>query len=157
MGSRAPNAATEVTSTANSPVFPTILEYDTLWEAFTICFHNAMRILLLQLLGTLKPFSTFHSILLDDQNSTALLGITSNTRGLSCEILRSLRYSYRMFRRFVYTFSFLVISDVAYGWFDRESGMRDGFLSMAGLSFKVWMIWRMRISCRCCCLWGRSK
>ncbi|KAH6725046.1 hypothetical protein BKA61DRAFT_567575 [Leptodontidium sp. MPI-SDFR-AT-0119] len=76
-----PHAAT-VTSTANSPLFPIILEYDTFWEAFTICFHNAMRILLLQFWGALKPFSTFHSILLDEQNSTALLGITSNTRGL---------------------------------------------------------------------------
>ncbi|KAH9207066.1 hypothetical protein DL95DRAFT_450493 [Leptodontidium sp. 2 PMI_412] len=72
-----PHAAT-VTSTANSPLFPIVPEYDTLWEAFTICFHNATRILLLQLWGALKPFSTFHSILLDEQNSTALLGITSN-------------------------------------------------------------------------------
>ncbi|KAG4436917.1 hypothetical protein IFR05_007605 [Cadophora sp. M221] len=116
-----PYAATEVTSTANTPLFPTILEYNTLWEAFTICFHNAIRILLLQLWDVLKPFSTFHPVTLNEQNFTALLGISSDIRRLACEILRSLRYSYRMSRRFVYTFSFLVISDVTYGCFDRES------------------------------------
>ena len=115
------NAATETTAPSKSSAFSTILEYKTLWDAFTICIYDVVRILLLQLWGALRPFSNFYPLVLNEPNNTVLLGISSSLEGLACEILRSLGYSYRMSRRFVYTSSFLVISDVAYGCFDRES------------------------------------
>ncbi|KAH8589522.1 hypothetical protein B0O99DRAFT_636687 [Bisporella sp. PMI_857] len=107
-------------------LFPTLLEYDMPWTAFTVCIHNAIRILLLQLwqMLLLSPNSiqpTDQGVVLDMLNGTALLGITSDTRGLACEILRSLKYCYRKSRRFISTFSFLFIQDVAYGCFDQGS------------------------------------
>ncbi|PVH74919.1 hypothetical protein DL98DRAFT_575375 [Cadophora sp. DSE1049] len=115
------NVAAETIPPTMFTPFPTILEYNTPWDAFTICLYDVIRILLLQLWETLLPFSSSHPVILDEGNTTALLGITSDMKGPACEILRSLRYSYRMSRRFVYTVSFLVISDVAYGCFDRDS------------------------------------
>ena len=58
---------------------------------------------------------------LDMSNSTVLLGITSDTLGLACEILRSLNYCYRMSRSFTITFAFLFIQEVAYSCLDRGS------------------------------------
>ena len=108
------------------PLFPTLLEYDMLWTAFAICTYNAIRILLLQLWNTLQLFpssiqTTDQRVVLDMPNRTALLGITSDTKGLACEILRSLTYCYGKSGRFISTFSFLFIQDVAYGCFDRDS------------------------------------
>lgn len=60
-------------------------------------------------------------VVLDLPNRTALLGITSDIKGLASEILRSLEYSYGKSRRFVSTFSFFFIQDVAYGCFDKGS------------------------------------
>jgi hypothetical protein len=121
-------AATEVTShqVISKPLFPTLLEYDTPWTAFTVCIYDAIRILLLQLWHMLQLFSnSFQSIdqgvVLDMPNRTALLGITSDTKGLASEILRSLTYCYRQSRRFISTFTFLFIQDVAYGCFDQNS------------------------------------
>ena len=108
------------------PLFPTLLEYDMLWTAFAICTYDAIRILLLQLWNTLQLFpnsiqTTDQPVVLDMPNRTALLGITSDTKGLACEILRSLTYCYGKSGRFISTFSFLFIQDVAYGCFDRDS------------------------------------
>ncbi|KAJ5810375.1 uncharacterized protein N7503_002593, partial [Penicillium pulvis] len=120
--------ATEVTShwTANEPLFPTHLRYDTLWTAFAVCTYDAIRILLLQLWYTLQLFTSSiqtidQEFVLDVPNRTALLGISSDTKGLAREILRSLNYSYGESRRFVCTFSFLFIQDIAYGCFDEGS------------------------------------
>ena len=115
------NAATETTAPSKSSAFSTILEYKTLWDAFTICIYDVVRILLLQLWEALRPSTNVTLFTLDEPNDTVLLGISSNFKGLACEILRSLGYSYRRSRRFVYTSSFLVISDVAYGCLDRDS------------------------------------
>lgn len=115
------NAAAEIITRGGSPLFPSILEYKTPWEAFTICIYDVMRILLLELWEALRLSSNFHLLVLDETNGTAFLGITSDIKGLACEILRSLGYSYRLSRRFVYTVSFLVISDVVYGCFDPDS------------------------------------
>jgi hypothetical protein len=121
-------SATEVIANpeTSDPPFPTLLEYDMLWTAFTVCIHNVMRILLLQLWHMLQLFpsstqTTSPGVVLDMPNRTALLGITSDTKGLAREVFRSLEYSYRRSRRFVYTFSFLFIQDVAYGCFDEGS------------------------------------
>lgn len=83
--------------TTSEPLFPnlTILEYDMLWTAFTVCIYDAIRILLLQLWDTVQLLPILrqtidHSVLLDVPNRTALLGITSDIKGLACEILRSL-------------------------------------------------------------------
>ena len=120
--------ATEIISrqATSKPLFPTLLEYDMLWTAFTVCIYDAIRILLLQLwnmpqllLSSIQPSDP--SVVLDVPNRTALLGITSDTKGLACEILRSLEYCYGKSRRFIYTFSFLFIQDVAYGCFDQGS------------------------------------
>ena len=120
--------AIEVTShqTFSESLFPTVLEYDTLWTSFTVYKLDAIRILLLQLwrMLQLRPGSSRTNdpgVILDVPNTTALLGITSDTKGLACEILRSLEYSYRTSRCFLYTFSFLFIQGVAYGCFDRDS------------------------------------
>jgi hypothetical protein len=120
--------AIEVTShqVTGEPLFPTLLEYDMPWTAFTVCNYNAMRILLLQLWHMLQPISGLtqtadQDVVLDMPNSTALLGITSNIKGLACEILRSLKYSYGKCRRFIFTSSFLFLQDTAYGCFDQDS------------------------------------
>ena len=121
--------ATEVVyhQETGEPAFPTLLDYDTPWTAFATCMHNAMRILLLQLSNTLQltvcsaPGIHQDAVILDQPNSTALLGITSDIRGLASEILRSLRYSYRMSRRIIFSCSFFFIRDVAYGCFPRQS------------------------------------
>ena len=120
--------ATEVISQPvnGEPLFPTLLEYDMPWTAYTVCNYNAMRILLLQLWNMLQPIpgssqTTSQGVVLDMPNPTALLGITSNIKGLACEILRSLKYSYRKSRRFIFTGSFLFIQDTAYGCFDEGS------------------------------------
>lgn len=137
--------ATEVTShrTTYERIFPTRLEYDMLWTAFTVCTYDAMRILLLQLRHMLQRFSsssqtTDQGVLLDMPNGTALLGITSNIKGLAFEILRSLGYCYGKFRRFPYTLSFLFIQGVAYGCFEPSSKeaiwvARHGWADLANL------------------------
>lgn len=108
--------------------FPSLLEYETLWDAFTICIHNTMRILLLQLWerishssDPIKPSSQVP--LLNEANATVLLGITPDIKGLAREILRSLTCSYSKSRCFIYTFSFLFIQDTTYGCF--ENGERE--------------------------------
>ncbi|KFY20334.1 hypothetical protein V491_03798 [Pseudogymnoascus sp. VKM F-3775] len=101
-------------------IFHTLLEYDTLWTAFTVCYYNAMRVLLLQLWHMLEPYHG-PDVILDVSNGTVLLGITSDIKGLGCEILRSLKYCYGKFQRFIYTSSFLFIQDVAYGCFNKGS------------------------------------
>lgn len=113
---------------AGELLFLTTLEYDMPWTAFTVCNYNAMRILLLQLWHMLRPMPIFglnrptnHDVLLDVPNSTPLLGITSNVKGLACEILRSLKYSYRKCRRVIFTSSFFFLQDTAYGCFDQDS------------------------------------
>ncbi|KFA51891.1 hypothetical protein S40293_04101 [Stachybotrys chartarum IBT 40293] len=98
------------------PLFPTLLEYDLPWTAFAVCTYNAMRILLLQLSNTLQLTSCqdpaiHQGIILDIPNQTALLGITSDMRGLAREILRSLTYSYRMSRRIIFSCGFFFIRD----------------------------------------------
>ncbi|KFY71966.1 hypothetical protein V499_07861 [Pseudogymnoascus sp. VKM F-103] len=114
--------ASELTShqDTNESIFHTLLEYDTLWTAFTVCYYDAIRILLLQLWYILRPFPG-PKIILDEPNRTALLGITSNSERLAREILRSLKYCYRKSQRFIYTSSFLFIQDVAYGCFYQGS------------------------------------
>lgn len=110
----------------DEPIFPTLLDYDMPWTAFATCTYNAMRILLLQLLSkllltTCSDPGNQQDAILDVPNPTALLGITSDIRGLAHEILRSLRYSYRMSPRIIFSCSFFFIRDVAYGCFPRES------------------------------------
>lgn len=114
--------ASEVTSHQDTcgSSFHTLLEYDMLWTGFTVCYYDAMRILLLQLWHMLQPYPG-RNIILDIPNRTALLGITSDTKSLACEILQSLKYCYGKFQRFIYTSSFLFIQDVAYGCFDQGS------------------------------------
>jgi hypothetical protein len=121
-------AAIEVPSRhlTSNPIFRTLLEYDTLETAYEVCLYNTMRILLLHLWNTLQLFpnstpSMGTDIVLDMPNQMVLLGISSNATGLACEILRSLRYCYGKSRRFLFTFSFLFIQEVAYGCFDEGS------------------------------------
>lgn len=125
------------------PLFPTLLEYDMVSTAFMVCTYDAIRILLLQLWHMVQPFPNSvqsignNGVVLDMPNTTPLLGITSDTKGLACEILRSLTYCYRMSRRFISTFTFLFIQDVAYGCFDRDSKealwvARHGWSELAG-------------------------
>ena len=73
-------SAAEVTSheATRDPPFPTLLEYDTLWTAFTVCTYDTMRIWLLQLWYMLRLFpnsneTTNQGVILDVLNRTALL------------------------------------------------------------------------------------
>lgn len=124
-----PHPAVEVIShpETRKPLFPTHLEYESLWTAFTVSVYDAMRILLLQLWHRLQHLppnptqATTQPVVLNTPNGTALLGITSDSQGLASEILRSLKYCYGKSRRFVSTFTFLFIQDVAYGCFERGS------------------------------------
>lgn len=110
----------------SEPLFPTLLEFDTMWTAYTVLIYDTMRILLLQLWHKLQLVphlnqSTKQNIILDMPNGTALLGISSDMKGLACEILRTLTYCYGQSRRIGSTFSFLFIQDVAYGCLDPGS------------------------------------
>jgi hypothetical protein len=118
----------------------TLLEYDTLRTAYEACFHNTVRILLLQLCKIFQLFpnqnpGTDSAIILDIPNPTVLLGISSDSLGLAREILRSLKYCYGKSRRFIFTFSFLFIQEVAYGCFAKDSEEARWFISQnwAGL------------------------
>ena len=104
-------------------LFSTLLEYDTLWTAFTVLVYDMMRILLLQLtrrlgsvLGDPSSQPSYQAIA-DIPKKTILLGISSDTQALAREILRSLTYCYEKSPQLVGTFSFLFIQDVAYGCF----------------------------------------
>lgn len=108
------------------PLCPGLLEFDTVWTAFALCTYNVMRIFVLQLWNMLPlPPNSIRTntqdVILDMPNGTVLLGITSNTKSLACEILRSLTYCYGKTRRFVSTASFLFIQDIAYGCLEQGS------------------------------------
>ncbi|KFX89149.1 hypothetical protein O988_08742 [Pseudogymnoascus sp. VKM F-3808] len=123
------HSATEIPlyPTTTPAIFTTLLRYNRIDTAFTVCIYDAMRILLLQLWQMLERHrnpleATYHrGIILDLPNQTALLGITSSIKGLASEILRSLEFCYGEFPRFIYSVSFLFIQDVAYGCFDKGS------------------------------------
>jgi hypothetical protein len=123
------HTATEIPlyPTTMPAIFTTLLRYDRIDTAFTVCIYDAMRILLLQLWQMLErhrnPLEATYNqgIILDQPNKTALLGITSSIKGLASEILRSLEFCYGEFPRFIYSVSFLFIQDVAYGCFDKGS------------------------------------
>lgn len=113
-------------STTDQPQFLTLLKYQDLWTAFTLCIYDATRILLLQLwhlaqdsLGS--PEAIDENVSLEVPERTAPLGITSDHRSLGREILRTLQYCYEQSPRFVYTFSFWFIQDVAYGCLEPDS------------------------------------
>jgi hypothetical protein len=113
--------------------FPTLLQFNTLWQAFTVSIYAAMRILLLQLWQYLLQHSPPSSpsnvnlqvkevnVVLDVPNSTPFLGISSSTSLLASEILRTFSYCYSCTHRFITTVSFLFIQDVAYGCFPSSS------------------------------------
>jgi hypothetical protein len=137
-----PQAVTEASScqVTNDQLFPTLLEYDMLRTAYEVCFYNTVRILLLQLCHTLQLLpnqtpSSDPAVVLDMSNPTVLLGITSDGPGLAREILRSLKYCYGKSRRFMFTFSFLFIQEVAYVCFESDSDEVKWILSQdwAGL------------------------
>lgn len=119
---------------------PTVLKYDNLRTAYELCFYNTVRILLLQLCKTLQLFPnqghvSNTAVILDMQNPTSLLGISSDSLGLAREILRSLNYCYGKSRRFIFSCSFLFIQEVAYGCFSDDSEEAKWFVSQkwAGL------------------------
>jgi hypothetical protein len=117
-----------VISDANGPLFATHLVYDKLWTAYITTTYNAARILLLQATKSvtrLLPVSARHptqsNSLKDDPNTTPLLGISSDSRGLALEILRSMQYCSDQSGRFLGTFAAVFILDVAYSALERDS------------------------------------
>jgi hypothetical protein len=128
------NCAIEIApSSPDKTPFVTLLQFDSLWQAFTVSTYAAMRILLLQLWHYLLQHAppslpldidfvmNPEEVVLDVPNTSPLLGITASTQALAAEILRTFSYCYGCTSRFVTTVSFLFIQDVAYGCFPPES------------------------------------
>ena len=130
------NSATVVASDAKSTnvrtrdaegvLFPTILQFDNLSNAYAVILYNAVRILLLQAsqkLLALHPFDAQDLIVCHEeiQSNVPLLGLSSDAKALACEILRSMDYCYVQSGKFIGTYSIFLSLDIANSCFDECS------------------------------------
>jgi hypothetical protein len=114
------------TRDAEGVLFPTILQFDNLSNAYTVILYDALRILLLQAsekLLTLTPFDTQELIICHEQipPNGPLLGLSSDVKALAREILRSMDYCYVQSGKFIGTYCILLSLDIANGCFDEDS------------------------------------
>lgn len=129
---RNPETCTEVISNPNDTImqdadgviFPTLLEYNGLWNAYMLCTYDATRIMLLQILEVLEraegsetPRSPSHP----RNDSSPLLGTSWDTTLLSHEILRTVAYCSNISQQFMGTFTCLFVLDIAYSCLDDNS------------------------------------
>lgn len=134
------------TRDASGIVFSTLLQYDGLRTAYTLCTYDATRILLLQILQRILQAerqalsstsynNAAESILEEDPNSkqTPLLGISLNIEGLAHEILRSIDYIHSQTHQFMTSFANFYLLDIAYSALDARSREARWFLSRISL------------------------
>jgi hypothetical protein len=118
-----PNPKTTVTVDAEGPLFATILQYNKLWDAYTLFSYICARLFLLHILRTLTPvYEDFSAILgypddfvLDEPNNTPLLGITSDMIALGHELLHSFDYCYAYSGGFMGSFCVVTVLDAGFG------------------------------------------
>ncbi len=107
-------------------LFPSILHFDNLWNAYTLILYDAVRILLLQAsqkLLALTPLNAEELIVFHDQiqPNGPLLGLSSDVEALAREILRSMDYCYVQSGKFIGTYCILLSLEIAYSCFEDDS------------------------------------
>jgi hypothetical protein len=114
------------TRDAEGFLFPSILHFDNLSNAYTVILYDAVRILLLQAsqkLLTLTPLNAQELIVFHDQiqPNEPLLGLSSDVEALAREILRSMDYCYVHSGKFIGTYCILLSLDIANSCFEEDS------------------------------------
>jgi len=131
-----PDPSITITKDSAGLIFPTLLWYDSIWTAQTVCLYDTARIILLTMWEILLrglnvplevPMPT-------EPNDTPLLGISSDITGLAHEIIRSLEYCHEESWRFIGTFCVILPQDVAYSCLRPESREKK-FLARQGSQF----------------------
>lgn len=117
------NPTCTTTHDSRGLMFPTLLRYSTIWHAHAISLHATARLLLLHIWTRALPQATrdLSDVVLDEPNSSPLLGISSKVTGLAHEVIRSIDYCQEQSRRFVGTFCVILPQDIAYGSLDPAS------------------------------------
>ena len=112
---------------AEGQVFETMLDFDTFWTCYITILYNGARILLLQarqkLIDSSRPILDL-TPLVDEENPTALLGVTSDIQGLALEIIRTSEFCIddkSKTQRFLGTFCLLWPIGAAFMCFDPAS------------------------------------
>lgn len=116
------------TRDAEGVLFPTILQFDSLSNAYAVILYDAARILLLQAwqkLSTLIPCNAQELIVCHEQiqPNGILLGGSSDVEALAREILKSMDYCYVQSGKFIGTYCILLSLDIAHSCF--EEGSRE--------------------------------
>ncbi|EPE24483.1 hypothetical protein GLAREA_08335 [Glarea lozoyensis ATCC 20868] len=122
------DAQNSVMQDDDGPILDTLFHYKDVWTAHSICFYDATRILLLELLKAVLPCEIFAQVSLENPNRTPLLGRSSDTNALALEIIRSLDYTNRYYENFMGTFCVALVLDVAYKALEEESRIRRWLL-----------------------------
>jgi len=116
-----PDPENTITVDDDGLLFPSILVFENFWSGYTISMHNSIRILLLQALKLMSVDDSEVPEPLVKTDSAPLLGITSDVRGLACEIIRSIEYCYIQSEHYLGTSCFVLPLDVAYGCLEKDS------------------------------------
>jgi hypothetical protein len=131
-----PDLKTTITKDSEGLIFPSLLQYDSIWTAHTVCLYDTARILLLYIWSKFAPHLDHdeQALILDEPNNTPLLGITSDMTGLAHEIIRTSEYCHEPSHRFVGTFCVVLPQDTAYACLCPES-REARFLARQGARF----------------------
>lgn len=137
-----PNLSTTIVRDIDGLIFPTLLEYSGLQEAYTVCAYDAARILSLQNLEIIqravpennsnisiphsplivaRPESQSNELYHNEGSSYPLLGLSSDTRSLAHEILRTVEFCSVTSHQFLGSFACPFILDVAYSCLEEDS------------------------------------
>ncbi|EPE32962.1 hypothetical protein GLAREA_05974 [Glarea lozoyensis ATCC 20868] len=131
--------STLYTKDAEGVIFPTILVYNGLNTAYTLCTYNATRMLLLKLQETF-PRSHAHPTGFESPNDphsqVPLLGLSSDYQGLAYEIFRSAEYLHVESDQFMVSFTSMFIFDIAYSALDPKSREAKWLLSKVSLPMR---------------------
>jgi len=132
-----PDPKLTITKDSEGLIFPTLLQYDSIWTAHTVCLYDTARILLLHIWNKLARYlktGEEEEFMLSKPNDTPLLGITSDITGLAHEIIRTSEYCHEPSHRFVGTFCVVLPQDVAYACLCPQS-REARFLARQGARF----------------------
>ena len=122
-----PSLASTMMIDVNGFLFETLLHYDSFWTAYTVCIHNSIRILLLELhqaLSQIHPQPPDHELAIpsvEPNPTTPLLGIINDSEGLAKEIMRSMEFCYLQSNHYLGTFCLLFPLDFVYRSLDKAS------------------------------------
>lgn len=130
---------TMYTKDSKGVIYPTLLVYNSLGTAYTVCTYNATRMLLLealQSLSYLQPHTATYESPHEPNDKVPLLGISSDVKGLAHEIFRSAEYLHTMSEQFMVSFSSMFIFDIAYSALEPQSREAKWLLSKLALPMR---------------------